>query len=266
MEKRISSKHNQCIKTVRLLGRSKKFRKKCGLFVFEGIRLMEEALKADLSIEFVLISDKLDASREGKQLRNTVHKTVTDIFLVEHKLLLSAAQTENPQGIIAVAKQPDFTWNDLCLHKPDSFVLVVDGVQDPGNLGTIVRTADAAGAGGLILTAGTVDVYNGKVIRSAMGSLFRIPFLTDCLPEDAVTRLQENGLKILVAHVGSDSLFYDVNFEGPLAIVVGNENRGPHEAFLRAGTAVRVPCETESLNVSVAAAILLYERVRRNFC
>jgi len=262
-EKIITSKQNKYVRTARLSAVNKKFRQKSGLFIIEGIRLVDEAVRSNFSMEFVLASDKLKNNQWAVKLLNDIKDMGVKVFAVDHGVFSSIAQTENPQGIIAVAKQPVRTWGEMNLHSPESFVLVIDGVQDPGNLGTMIRTAEAAGASGIITTPCTVDIYNSKVVRSSMGSIFRLPILAERSADEIIKVFNDYGVQMLVARVDADKLLYEVEFKGTLAVVVGNENRGPSASFK--GTAVRIPCRIESLNVSVAAAVLLYERVRRQY-
>ncbi|KUK10696.1 MAG: RNA methyltransferase, TrmH family, group 3 [Clostridia bacterium 41_269] len=263
-EKIITSKQNKYVSQARLTAVNKKFRRKSRLFIIEGIRLLGEAVESNFPLEYVLVSDKLkNNDQRGIKILNNIKDMGIEVFTVDHRVFLTIARTETPQGVVAVAKQPVRSWIDLNLECPESFILVVDGVQDPGNLGTMIRTAEAVGARGIITTPSTVDVYNPKVVRSSMGSIFRIPILAERSIKEIIKVLEDYRVQLIVARVDADKIIYDVEFEGALAIVVGNENHGPSEAFK--GIPVRIPCKIESLNVSVAAAVLLYERVRRQY-
>ena len=162
---------------------------------------------------------------------------------------------------MTVAEQPQW-WSGDTLENPEAFILVVDEVQDPGNLGTIIRSAHGAGVDGVYLTLGTVDIYNNKAVRASMGSIFHTPFFTGWSTKDLLEKLIRGKFKVLVADVAAQTLYYEEDFAGSLAVVVGNENKGPSEDFKRNGHTVRIHCNAESLNVSAAAAVLLYERVR----
>lgn len=253
--KQIQSVNNQFIKSAKQL-KSKKFRDKNGLFLIEGIRMLEEALASGYPLEYCLIAEGTNPVLAERVAARC------PVFSVSFELLSVVCETENPQGIVAVARQRKTGLKDLDLQK-DAFFAVVDGVQDPGNLGTIIRTAAAAGVGGMILTAGTVDVFNSKTVRASMGSIFYVPVVEGEDPKEVSRWLCGGGFKIVVGHVGAERMYYDLDYCGKLAIVVGNENHGPSEAFKEAGIPVKIPCKTESLNVSVAAALLLYERIRR---
>ena len=263
MLKEITSLNNKCFKMARRLITDKKYRRESGLFVIEGIRLVREALDSGHAIDFVLFDKHLQESPEMKSMKDILKSRNIACFLLERRTFLSIAQTKTPQGIMAVVKQP--TDGDACgiFKNPDAFILVVDSVQDPGNLGTIIRSAHGASVDGIFITRGTVDVYNDKVIRSSMGSIFWVPLFMEWTPFDLLKELRQRNFKILVADVAATSLYYNENFAGSLAIVVGNENKGPSEVFLTNGNPIRIPCEAESLNVAVATSILLYERVRR---
>ena len=252
----IQSAQNQYIKTARQL-KNKKYREKTGLFLLEGFRLLEEALNADYPLEFVLAVEEVDLQLV-EQLSSRC-----PIFFVSLELLSTVAETEHPQGILAVARQRKLSLRDLMATSSEALLMVVDGVQDPGNLGTIIRTADAAGAGGVILTANTVDLYNSKTVRASMGSLLRLKLVAEQAPIEAAKWLADHDYSIVVGHVGAQQYYYELDYRGRVAIVVGNENSGPSREFKEAGCLVKIPCRTESLNVSIAAAILLYEKVRR---
>lgn len=254
--KEIQSPQNQYIKTARQL-KNKKFRQKRGLFFLEGIRLMEEALNASYPLEYVLVTEDIEQSLVERLSRKC------QVFSVSPDILSQVTETENPQGVAAVARQKKFSLCDLAETSNSELLMVVDGVQDPGNLGTIIRTADAAGACGIIMTAATVDLYNSKTVRSSMGSLFRVKTATGLSPSEAVEWLLSNGYKIIVGHVGADRYYHHLDYSGKIAIVVGNENSGPCSHFREAGYSVKIPCRTESLNVSIASAILLYEKVKK---
>lgn len=253
--KQIQSVHNQYIKAAKQL-KLKKYRDKTSLFLVEGERLIEEALQSNYPLEFSLIAGEVDPGL----IEKLEQKCPT--FSVSPELLDAVSETENSQGILAVARQKKISLGHLDSAEDEAFLMVVDGVQDPGNLGTIIRTAAAVGVDGMILTATTVDLYNSKTVRSSMGSMFYIPIITGETPEQVSLWLTTKGFKIVTGHVAAEKLYQDFDYQGKVAIVVGNENYGPSQVFKASGFPVRIPCRTESLNVSVAAAILLYERIR----
>jgi len=262
MDDVIKSSQNKYVKLAKRLVGSRRFRREKGLFVVEGFRQVSDALSLGFPLDYILISDQLEKDKLSS-LVEALKAEKVDVFYVQDNFFSSLSETENPQGVLAVAKTRILRLQDLPMEKEDAFFVIADGVQDPGNLGTIIRTADAAGLEGLITTEGTVDVFNGKVVRASMGSLFRIPIVSDVGTADLITALTNEHFKILVADVRGEVEYFRVDFTGRTAIVVGNENSGPNSLFREMGQTVRIPCRTESLNVGVAAAILIYERVRR---
>ncbi|MGI6678668.1 MAG: TrmH family RNA methyltransferase [Dehalobacterium sp.] len=262
--KKISSKSNHHIKLAKSL-LHRKSREKEQLFVVEGVRLVEEAVLADNNIKFVLYSDKLLASQRGQHLINAFNQTDVDVFWVEENLLRELSDTENPQGIFAVGEMFRHDLQALNIKK-NSLLLLIDGVQDPGNLGTMIRTACAVGAAGVILTKGTVDLYNPKVIRASMGTIFQIPVISEESNEKCLKYFQKHQVRILVADAKGDKLYYQTDIQGPVVWVLGNEANGPRAFFLNhAHEIARIPLlgMAESLNVAVAAGILLFDHIRR---
>jgi len=252
----IQSTQNQYVKTARQL-KNKKFRQKSGLFLLEGTRLICEAINAGYPLEYAFVSDEIDEELVAQLCG------CCETYLVSPQLLLTITETENPQGIAAVARQRTVDLSEMVPTSEEDLLMIADGVQDPGNLGTIIRTADAAGAAGIILTATTVDLYNSKTVRASMGSILRTKLAANQSPAKVTQWLASYGYKIIVGHVGAQRYYYQVDYSGKVAIVVGNENSGPSEDFKTAGVPVKIPCRTESLNVSIAAAVLLYEKVRK---
>ncbi len=184
-----------------------------------------------------------------------------ETYVVNYSVLKSISNTENPQGIVSVINS--FKTEKLDLE--NGFYILVDKVQDPGNMGTIIRTAHAAGALGIITTKGTVDVYNEKTLRSTMGSIFYIPIIEDENLE-TVKSLQRNGFKLLVSSLDTNSNFYDVNMKDNMIIAVGNEGNGISEdlnSLSDIKVKIPMPGAAESLNVAVACSIMTFERIRQ---
>lgn len=255
--RQIQSVQNQYIKAAKQL-QQKKYREKSGLFLLEGIRLVTEAVNVDYPLEFALAVKDIDPGLVEKLSGKC------STFLVSHELLSVVTETEQPQGIVAVGRQRKSSLSQLTLFA-QGLLMVVDGVQDPGNLGTIIRTADAAGAGGVIMTQNTVDVFNSKTVRSSMGSILKTNLVPERSPKEVVEWLSGNGWAIIVGHVGAERFYFEIDYSGRVAVVVGNENQGPCREFIDNGQLVKIPCRTESLNVSIASAILLYEKVRKGY-
>ncbi|MCC5425080.1 TrmH family RNA methyltransferase, partial [Clostridium botulinum] len=184
-----------------------------------------------------------------------------ETYVVNYSVLKSIGNTENPQGIVSVINY--FKKEKLDLQ--NGFYILVDKVQDPGNMGTIIRTAHAAGALGIITTKGTVDIYNEKTLRSTMGSIFYIPIIEDENLE-VVKSLRKKGFKLLVSSLDTNSNFYDVNMKDNMIIAVGNEGNGISEVLKTLSdikVKIPMPGAAESLNVAVACSIMTFERIRQ---
>ncbi|WP_186430972.1 RNA methyltransferase [Clostridium sp. BSD9I1] len=258
MEK-ITSKDNSSIKEVRKL-KEKKHRTINKKFLVEGFRFVEEALKSNFYIEELFIAEEALEKFYKYDFQYNI-KEYTKIYSVEDKLFKTISNTENPQGILAIAR-----YKNTEIKATDGFYILADKVQDPGNMGTIIRSAHAAGALGVILTKGTVDVYNDKTLRSTMGSIFHIPIIEDT--DLSITKtLQNNGFKILVSSLEESHDFYDINLNKNIIICVGNEGSGISDEILKLSDEkfkIPMPGKAESLNVAVAASIMMFERVRQN--
>ena len=252
--KYIESESNTSIKQWKKL-HTKKEREKTGTFLLEGPHLIEEAISSGAKLMHIIIEENFEVQDEWLKEKFT-------LWTVPSKLMKMLSETEKPQGIIAVCEmqpEPDG------LLKENGRYLFVDGVQDPGNLGTIIRTADSAGLNGVILGEGTADLYNGKTVRSTQGSLFHLPIVK----RDLLTALLE--CRSLNIPVYSTSLQNAVDMrEVPetdgFALIVGNEGAGVQPSLLNESTLnVKIPIfgKAESLNVSVATGILLYELQRK---
>ncbi|WP_434297857.1 TrmH family RNA methyltransferase [Clostridium sporogenes] len=255
----ICSKDNHLIKEVRKL-KEKKHRTQNKRFIVEGFRFFEEALKSNSSINKVFIEEKSFNKLEELYQKYNINNDM-ETYVVNYSVLKSISNTENPQGIVSVINY--FKTEKLDLQ--NGFYILVDKVQDPGNMGTIIRTAHAAGALGIITTKGTVDVYNEKTLRSTMGSIFYIPIIEDENLE-AVKSLQKKGFKLLVSSLDTNSNFYDVNMKDNMIIAVGNEGNGISEdlnSLSDIKVKIPMPGAAESLNVAVACSIMTFERIRQ---
>jgi len=251
----ITSSQNPKIKLVRQLLNQSKARKKKGAFVLEGIRLLEEAVNTEFSPQLLLYTTELD--QRGCQLVKDFESrgVVSEETLPE--VLRSVSDTETPQGILAV--YPLFS---LPLPDPADFLLIADEIRDPGNLGTILRSALAAGADGVLLSPGTVDPFSPKVVRAAMGSHFYLPILTTSWEGiKTITR----DLTIFLADMNAGADLWQSNLRDPLAIIIGGEAHGPGKSSRDlANHAIHIPMneKSESINAAAAGAVLLFE-VRR---
>ncbi len=239
--------------------RRRKAREKHSLFVAEGVRSVEELLRSDLAVRGALVAPQLAEAPRGHALRMTLDASGVEITEVSEKDFRSAAETESPQGVIAIAEVPERTLDTLDVTEGCRLVLL-DGVQDPGNAGTIVRTAAALGATATIALPGTVDLWNAKVIRSSMGAQFRHPAFHSGVDE-VLGFLERKRIDLWATDASGEAL--DRN-HAPLrlAIALGNEGSGLSPAIrARARRTVSLPIadNVESLNVAVATGIILYQ-------
>ena len=236
----------------------RKAREREGVFVVEGVRAVEELLRSTLSIRGLLVAPKLIDSPRGAALVETAKAKGVDVLDVDEKEFRSAAETESPQGIVAIADTPKRSVGALAPTGPLR-LLVLDAVQDPGNVGTIIRTAAALGASATIALPGSVDVWNAKVVRSAMGAHFHHPAFHASW-EDVEAFLERTSTPLWAADAGGEKL--PKSAPNRLALAVGNEGGGLSPA-IRAAAArvVSLPVTdlVESLNVAVATGILLHE-------
>jgi RNA methyltransferase, TrmH family len=240
------------------LGR-RKAREKHSLFVAEGVRSVEELLRSGLQVRGALIAPQLLDAPRGQALRKSLDDSNVEVSEVSEKDFRSAAETESPQGVIAIAQIPARSLNTLEIGSVCR-LLLLDGVQDPGNVGTIVRTAAALGATATIALPGTVDLWNPKVIRSSMGAQFVHPALHADL-EETLAFLDRREIELWAADVGGSSLERG-DASARLAVALGNEGSGlSPQVLAKARKTISLPIaeNVESLNVAVAAGIILYE-------
>jgi TrmH family RNA methyltransferase len=228
----------------------------------EGPNLLEEAIRTGLRIHCVFVSDESEAEDRVKTL-----PVETEILLVPRDVLTSALATETPQPVAALVDAPEWTWQHILRARPDTpaLLIVLAGLQDPGNLGTILRSAEAFGATGIISLPGTVSVWNPKVVRASAGSVFRMPVLV-ADPEETIARLRTAGVEVLVAAASARLNADQAHLAHATAFLIGNEGNGvPLEIAELADGELRIPCPgpVESLNAAVAASVLLYEASRQ---
>jgi TrmH family RNA methyltransferase len=227
----------------------------------EGPKLLEEAIRAGLRVICVFVAQGSENLRQVRTL-----PAETEILLLPKELLDSALTTEAPQPVAALVEQPDWTWAHVLGERKDAaLVVVVAGIQDPGNLGTILRSAEAFGADGVIALPGTVSAWNPKCVRASAGSVFRVPLIATSVPE-CFTNLREAGARILTTMVEAAEPVDTVDLTGPVALILGNEGNGVPDVVARqADEKVTIPCPgaVESLNAAVAASVMLYEAARQ---
>jgi RNA methyltransferase, TrmH family len=227
-----------------------------GFCAAESFHLLREALRSNCRVEAVLASESSRAAIE----RQFPEWPDLNIALVPDQLFSSLSTTEASQGLLALVEPP--TWQIEDLFQPTGVLVVLDGIQDPGNAGTIVRAAEAFAASGVMFLKGSVSPFNAKTLRASAGSLFRVPFISSLEPAIARAGITQHRLHLYAAMPRSTNAGRP-KLERPCALVIGNEGRGVSEEFRDGAEAVAIPTSgVESLNASVAAAILLYEAFR----
>jgi TrmH family RNA methyltransferase len=263
--KLVPGKNNPHVKYLRRLA-GRRFRDQEGKFLAEGIRFVEEALNSTWPVEMLVYTQRIREDDRGGRLLTGASNHGIPLMEVEEHLFKELAGTETPQGILAVVRQRNNSLIELDKIAQPALLVLVDGVRDPGNLGAIIRSADAAGAGGVILLKGTADVYNPKTLRATMGSLFHLPVIQGCPAEMVLAFLEENRIKTVAGEHWVARAVYECDLSVPCALAVGGEAAGAGETLLgRVSDLVRIPMPgcAESLNVAISAAILLYEAVRQ---
>ena len=253
----ITSPQNPKLKLVRALqGRSKERREE-GAFLAEGVRLVEEALAADWPIRFVLYASGL--SERGEALLNKMGASSVEIDEVSGDLLQSLSETETSQGILAVLELKALPLPDL-----PNFILIPDQIRDPGNLGTLIRSAAAAGVQAVLLPPETADAFAPKVVRAGMGAHFRLPVRSMEWDEIEQVCTQPN-LRVFLADMNGQSC-WETDFRGPLALIVGGEAEGASEQaryLANVNVSIPMPGKAESLNAGIAGAVLMFEVIRQ---
>lgn len=261
--KRISSRDNSLLRQARAVRDGKDDQ----LIFVEGLRLCEEALQSGLTIQAVIYSEEIARKERAGTLLDELSK-VCDLFgEVNDSLLASVSFTKTPQGIIVLAERPASGAAQLEANESrPQLVVIMDGINNPVNVGAILRSAEAAGATGVIATAQTADPFSPKALRGAMGSAFRLPIWIGATYADALAWCAERKIKTVCADVEASTRHTELDWKLPTALIVGRESTGLSSEQVRmADETVTIPMHgsVESLNVGVAAAILLYEAARQ---
>ena len=259
----ITSLHNKEIKETAALLARKKERDRRGLFVVEGPKMFGEAPME--RIERVYLAQSAAAQmyeKYGDRLSGLSCETVSD------EVFVKMSDTKTPQGILCLVRQQHYNIEEILRESKGKRMLfiILEDIQDPGNLGTIFRTAEAAGADGVIMSSWTADIYNPKTIRSTMGSVYRVPFFHVDQMEEAVRRLQKAGVAVYAAHLGGTAAYDACDYQKSTAFLIGNEAKGLREETAACADArITIPMagKVESLNAAVASSILLFEAARQ---
>jgi TrmH family RNA methyltransferase len=258
----ISSKNNRIIREAASLS-EKKYRDEQGAFLIEGPNIVKEAIEQGARLRFIFIRSGAE-SPELDEIVQIAGEENLSVYELAGDVFAKLTHTDSPQDIAAVfeKRQPDV--KDFFEKAKNGNILVLDRLQDPGNVGTVIRSAEAFGFGGIILMKGSADIYQPKIVRSSAGSILRMPFIICETPGEVIELLSLHGKKIYTAATDAERSVYDTDLNN-VAIVVGNEGNGASDEFLNASKTVGIPMSgrAESLNAAIAAAIIMYESQRQ---
>ncbi len=263
----ITSTSNQQMKNISLLLKKSKERKSTKTFVVEGPRMVVEAPVE--SLKAVYVAESYENNPENKDLlislKNKCDQAHAVYEVVADNVFKNVSDTQTPQGIMAVVAMPEYSLGQL-VDGDRAHLLILESIQDPGNLGTMVRTGEGAGVTGIIMNKTTVDLFNPKTIRSTMGSIYRVPFyVTDDLP-GTMTVLKEKGISLYAAHLKGENSYDEEDYTKACGFLIGNEGNGlSNEIADLANTYIKIPMEgkVESLNAAISATLLMYEANRQ---
>jgi TrmH family RNA methyltransferase len=266
---RISSADNKAIKLARKL-LTKKARDYRGYYLIEGPKLLTEALDHDAEILFAFFceetrDDAEDISPRNRALAAALAAAGATVLLTPERVFKGISDAETPQGVTAIVKKPAFG-AETSVARAGGNILILDRIQDPGNIGSLIRSADAAGFCGVVAMSGAGDPYGPKSVRAAAGALFRVPVLFIKDADEAVALLASAGKRLVVAEARGGISCYEADLARDIALVIGNEGRGPSKTFSENASltvSVPMPGGAESLNAAVAAAGLMFESVRQ---
>lgn len=258
----ISSKDNEIVKLVKKL-KEKKYRDIENAYVIEGVKLLKEAIKEKIPIKQIIICDDCEKSEAiSKELMYEIAKY--ECTYVTNKIFKYLSEVQAPQGILAIIEKNNKEGN---VNYSEDIIVALDDVQDPGNLGTILRTVDSVGIKQILISKGTVDAYNPKVVRSTMGAIFRVKIIECEDLEKSIKEARKHHYKVVITTPQAEKNIYDINYKKKI-IAIGNEANGVSNKIQSiSDEKVKIPMlgKTESLNVSVATGIVLYEYVRQQF-
>lgn len=256
----ISSKDNELVKHIKKL-KDKKYRDESNEYIVEGVKLIEEAVKENAKIKKIIVCE--DTTRTYEIPTNVMLEIAKyECIYVTDKIFSLITQVTNPQGIMAILEKSS---QNQEIDYTQDIIVALDDVQDPGNLGTILRTVDSIGLTQIIVSKGTADAFNAKVVRSTMGAIFRINIIEVEDLKQTIKEVKKHHFKLMVTSLQTDNSIYDIDFNKKI-IVIGNESNGvSREIQDMADEKAKIPMlgKTESLNASVAAGIVMYEYVRQ---
>lgn len=267
MKEIIESNTNKTVKYIKSL-LMKKYRDKQDKFIIEGEKLIGEALHYQVPISMVLVSQSYAASSKYDEYAAVLSDKKIPIYYSEDKIFKGVCETDTPQGILAVAVKPEYDFDNIIL-KDELSVMLLHELRDPGNVGTIIRTADACGLDAVILSRGSVDLYNGKTIRATMGSLFHMPVILGLDTLETIEKLKNSDIITIGADPHSGKSCTELPYYKKSAIIIGNESQGINndvKRMLDINAKIPMPGRAESLNAGIAASILMYEFYVRKKC
>jgi len=259
----IIGKDNSVIKHLRSLSEAKQ-RKKERAFLIEGVKMVEEALRDDLGVKQVVAAPSL-TQHHGKGVLKLAESRGVEVLWISDKMMDVVAESKTPQPVLAIVTMKEHAEEELFSHR-SGLIVIAHQLQDPGNLGTIIRTTEAVGAAGIAITPGTTDPYSAKAIRASMGSILRLPVVRI---NDLTTFLQackRKGFQTAATVLTGETTHFDIDLKKPTAMILGQEGAGlPHDLLADIDLRVRIPmAETiDSLNVATSAAVVLYEAMRQ---
>ncbi len=256
----ITSKENEFIKHVKKL-KDKKYRDIANEYMIEGIKLIAEAIQENVTIKQIILCDDCEKNEAiPKDLMYEIAKH--ECVYVAESIFRSLSEVQNPQGVLAII---DKSRQNLTIDYTQDIIVALDDIQDPGNLGTILRTIDSVGLTQILLSKGTADVYNPKVVRATMGAIFRIKIIECEDLKQTLKEIKKHKFKIVVSSLQTEHTIYDIAYHKKV-IVIGNEANGVEKEIQQmADEKIKIPMfgKTESLNASVATGIILYEYIRQ---
>lgn len=265
MSLEITSLSNKHIKHIKLLHKRKN-RDQNNEFIIEGLRLVEHSIENNAEIKAIYYTGELSNDKRGSKLLDRIYYNNISLYKVSERVLKEISTTDNPQGILGIVKRKYYDLRDI-ISKEKFTMIVLDRLQDPGNVGTIIRTADSAGVDGIIVLKGTVDIYNSKTIRSTMGSIFTVPVIFIEETSQIISTLKNCGADIISTTLNTEKYHFDVEYGNKNAIIIGNEANGVSDELIgNSNIKVKIPImgNAESLNASIAAGIIMYELVRQS--
>ena len=263
----ITSTSNQQMKHIATLLKKSKERKNAKSFVVEGPRMVVEAPVEDLKA--VYVAEAFEQVPENAkilcELKEKCEKAHAIYEIVADNVFKSVSDTQTPQGIMAIVQMPEYSLEQL-VEVENPHLLLLESIQDPGNLGTMVRTGEGAGVTGIIMNKTTVDLFNPKTIRSTMGSIYRVPFIVTEDLSETMKQLQKKGISLYAAHLKGEHSYDEEDYTNACGFLIGNEGNGLSDEIANlADTYIKIPMEgqVESLNAAISATLLMYETNRQ---